>query len=110
MSNEPEAQDQNGEDARRDALDKRLLAAREREDKRNRPNAGAQSDASYRLGNRVLTELIAGIGGGAFFGWVIDRLIGRGHWGLLVVMALGTIVAFRNIIRISSRQPDQPDE
>jgi ATP synthase protein I len=106
MSQEPEAQDQRDEDAR-EALDRRLHAALEREAQRKGEQAKAQTDESYRLGNRVLTELIAGIGGGAFFGWVVDRLIGNGkHWGLLVVMALGTIVAFRNIIRISTRRPD----
>ena len=106
MSNEPEAQDPRGEDARLTALDERLKVVREREALRNAPNAGAQSDESYRLGNRVLAELIAGIGGGAFIGWVIDQLIGRGHWGLIVVMGLGTFAAFRNIIRISTRRPE----
>jgi len=106
MSDEPDVQDQRGGDAL-EALDAKLKAAREREDKRKGPKTGAETDENYRLGNRVLTELVAGIGGGAFFGWVIDRLIGYGkHWALLVVMALGTIVAFRNIIRISTRRPD----
>lgn len=106
MSDEPEAQDQRGEDARLAAFDERLKALREREDMRKTPNTGAQADESYRLGNRVLAELIAGIGGGAFIGWTIDQLIGRGHWGLLVVMGLGTFAAFRNIIRISTRRSE----
>jgi ATP synthase protein I len=58
------------------------------------------------MGNRVLAELIGGIGGGAFIGWVIDWAAGTSPWGLLVVMALGVIVAFRSIIRISTRRPD----
>jgi ATP synthase protein I len=58
------------------------------------------------MGSRVLAELIGGIGGGAFIGWVIDRFAGTSPWGLMVVMALGIIVAFRNIIRMASRQPD----
>lgn len=106
MSSEPEAQDQRDGDARLAALDERINAVREREEMRKTPNAGAQSDDSYRLGNRVLAELIAGIGGGAFIGWTIDQLIGRGHWGLLVVMGLGTFAAFRNIIRISTRRSE----
>jgi ATP synthase protein I len=105
MSEEP-ARDPVGADTRIDALDERLKAARQREDQRNKPTAGAESDASYRLGNRVLAELIGGIGGGAFLGWVIDHFAGTAPWGLLVVMAFGIIVAFRNIIRISSRRPD----
>lgn len=95
-----------GEDARIQALEARLKAAREREDQRNKPTGGAEADASYKLGNRVLAELIGGIGGGAFIGWGIDHLAGTTPWGLLVVMALGIIVAFRNIIRISSRRPE----
>ncbi len=106
MNDEPAEQDSPGEDARIKALEKRLAAAKEREDKRNRPTAGAESDANYRMGNRVLAELLGGIGGGAFFGWVIDHFAGTSPWGLLVVMFLGIIVAFRNIIRISNRQSD----
>ncbi|RZK01106.1 MAG: F0F1 ATP synthase assembly protein I [Novosphingobium sp.] len=106
MTDELPARDPIGEDARIDALDERLKAAREREDGRNRPVAGAEADANYRMGNRVLAELIGGIGGGAFVGWVIDWAAGTSPWGLLVVMFLGIIVAFRNIIRISSRRPD----
>lgn len=107
MSDEPPARDPIGEDARIDALDQRLKAAREREEVRNRAVAGGEADANYRMGNRVLAELIGGIGGGAFLGWVIDWAFGiKSHAGLLVVMFLGIIVAFRNIIRISNRRPD----
>ena len=102
----PPARDPVGEDARIDALEVRLKAAREREEERTKPAGGAGADANYKLGNRVLAELIGGIGGGAFIGWVIDHFAGTSPWGLLVVMALGIIVSFRNIIRISSRRPD----
>ncbi|MBS0476603.1 MAG: AtpZ/AtpI family protein [Proteobacteria bacterium] len=102
MSDERPAREPIGEDARIDALDARLKAAREREEERNRPGGtDVEADASYRLGNKVLAELLGGIGGGAFVGWVIDRFAGTSPWGLLVVMALGIIVAFRNIIRMS---------
>lgn len=94
-----------GEDARIDALERRLKAAREREEQRNAP-AKSEVDANYRLGNRVLGELLGGLAGGAFVGWVIDQFAGTTPWGLLVVMSLGIVVAFRNIIRISSRRPD----
>lgn len=106
MNDEPPARDPIGEDARVNALEARLKAAREREEQRNKPSLGTEADANYRLGNRVLAELIGGIGGGAFIGWVIDQFAGTSPWGLLAVMALGIIVAFRNIIRISSRRPD----
>ncbi len=59
MSDEKPAQAPIGEDARIDALEKRLAAAREREEMRNKPQVQG-ADRSYRLGNRVLAELIGG--------------------------------------------------
>ena len=106
MNDEKPAREPIGEDARIDALDARLTAAREREEQRNKPIAGAEADANYRMGNRVLAELIGGIGGGAFIGWVIDRFAGTSPWGLMVVMILGIVVSFRNIIRMSSPRSD----
>jgi ATP synthase protein I len=93
------------EDARINALEERLKAAHEREEQRNRPQVQG-ADANYKLGNRVLAELLGGMIGGAAIGWVIDRFAGTSPWGLLVMLFLGIIVAFRNIIRISSRRPD----
>lgn len=102
MEDDTNARNPVGEDQRMIALDERIKAVREREEARTKPTAGAEADANYRMGSRVLAELIGGIGGGAFIGWVIDQAIGRkSHWGLLVVMALGAFVAFRNIFRIS---------
>jgi len=106
MNDEKPAREPIGEDARIDALEARLAAAREREAERNKPVGGAEADANYRMGNRVLAELIGGIGGGAFIGWVIDRFAGTSPWGLLVVMVLGIVVSFRNIIRMASQRPD----
>lgn len=105
MSDEPSAREPIGDDARIDALEARLAAAREREEQRTGSVVGTEADANYRMGNRVLAELIGGIGGGAFIGWVIDRFAGTSPWGLLVVMALGIFVAFRNIIQMASQKP-----
>lgn len=106
MTEEPSARDPVGEDARIDSLDERLKALREREENRNRPAAAAETDESYRLGNRVLSELLGGVVGGLFLGWVIDHFAGTSPWGLMIMLFLGIGVAFRNIIRISSRRPD----
>ena len=106
MNDEPPARETNGDNARIDALEARLKAAREREDQRNKPVGVVEADANYRIGNRILAELLGGIGGGAFVGWVIDQVAGTSPWGLLVMLFLGIIVAFRNIIRISNRRPD----
>ncbi|GAA0276955.1 hypothetical protein GCM10009127_17140 [Alteraurantiacibacter aestuarii] len=105
MSEESPAREPIGEDARIDALEERLKAAREREEQRNRPQVQG-ADANYRLGNQVLAQLIGGPLGGAVIGWAIDRLAGTSPWGLLVMLFFGIIVAFRNIIRISNRRPD----
>jgi ATP synthase protein I len=106
MTDEPPAQDPVGEDARIDSLDERLKALREREEERNRPKAGAETDASYRLGNRVLSELLGGLAGGLFLGWLIDHFAGTSPWGLMVMLFAGIGIAFRNIIRITNRRPD----
>lgn len=107
MNDEPPARDPIAEDARIDALERRLKAAKEREEKRNRPQGSAAAgDANYRMGSKVLSQLIGGVGGGALIGWVFDHFVGTTPWGLLVMMFLGIISAFRNIIRISNRRPE----
>ena len=108
MSEEKPAREPIAEDARIDALEARLKAAREREDQRNRPQVKG-ADANYRSGNRVLADLLGGIFGGFVIGWVIDRFAGTAPWGLLVMLFLGIIVAFRNIIRAANTRPDDPD-
>ncbi|WP_066552819.1 AtpZ/AtpI family protein [Croceicoccus bisphenolivorans] len=105
MNEEQSGREPIGEDARIDSLDARLKAAREREETRNKPQVQG-TDANYRLGSKVLAELIGGLAGGALIGWVIDRFAGTSPWGLLVMLFLGMVVAFRNIIRISNRRPD----
>ena len=106
MSDETPAREPIGEDARIDALEGRLKAAREREEERIRPKA-AGSDANYRSGNRALADLLGGVLGGLVLGWLVDWLAGTSPWGLLVGLALGIVVAFRNIIRAANRPPDR---
>lgn len=104
MVDEPSAREPIGEDARIDALERRLKAANEREEKRSQPQVQG-ADANYRLGNRVLAELLGGILGGVVIGWTIDWFAETSPWGLLVMLFVGIGVAFRNIIRISNRRP-----
>ena len=40
--------------------------------------------------------------GGALIGWLIDRFADTSPWGLLGMLALGVVVAFRNIFRIAN--------
>lgn len=105
MSSDPSGQEPNGADARIESLDRRLAEAKQREAERTGVKQQG-ADANYRLGNRVLAELVGGMVGGSAIGWVIDLIAGTKPWGLLVMLFLGTIVAFRNIIRISNRRSD----
>jgi len=84
-------------------LDARLKAAQAREAERSSPRPGTGADANYRAGNRVLADLLGGLIGGLFLGWVIDQFAGTQPWGLLGMMTLGIIVAFRNIVRNSGQ-------
>ncbi len=105
MSDETPAREPIEEDARIDALEKRLRAAREREEQRTRTQVRG-ADASTRAGNRVLADLLGGIFGGALLGWVVDQFAGTSPWGLLVGLFLGIVVAFWNIFRIANRRSD----
>jgi ATP synthase protein I len=93
------------EDARLKSLDERLDRAKTEEAIRSGELRDDNGEASYRLGSRVLAELIGGMVGGALVGWVFDRLLGTSPWLLLALLALGTAAAFRNIIRISGGRP-----
>ena len=106
MSDEKPAREPIGEDARIDALEERLKAAREREEQRTSPTVKG-ADANYRSGNRALADLLGGVLGGLVLGWLFDWLAGTLPWGLLVGLALGIVVAFRNIIRSANHRPDQ---
>ena len=93
------------EDARLNSLDERLRQAKSEEAIRS-GEARIGGDAGYRLGNRVLAELIGGMVGGAVVGYTLDWLFGTSPWLLLALLFLGIISAFRNIIRISNRRPE----
>ncbi len=106
MSEIEPGQDPVGEDPRIASLEKRI----ERVEAAERVRTGQRdekADENTRLGNRVLAELIGGLAGGALIGWFLDRMIGTQPWLLLVFLFLGIIVAFRNIIRISTQRPKQ---
>jgi ATP synthase protein I len=90
------------EDSRLLSLNERLDRAQSAEAKRTEVKGRADGDANYQLGNRVLAELLGGLIGGGLFGWLIDMAIGTKPWGLLSMLLLGVIVAFRNIIRLVS--------
>jgi ATP synthase protein I len=91
------------EDARLNSLDERLKRAKSEEAIRTGA-VDTKGDASYRLGNRVLAELIGSMIGGAVVGATLDWLLGTSPWLLLALLFLGIVSAFRNIIRISNQR------
>ncbi len=108
MTDEKPAREPIAEDARIDALEERLKAAQEREDQRSQSQVKGV-DANYRSGNRVLADLLGGILGGLVIGWSIDYFAGTSPWGLLIMLFIGIVVAFRNIIRAANTQPTDPE-
>lgn len=103
MSEEKPAREPIVEDARIDALEARLKAAKERETERTQPKVKGV-DANYRSGNRALADLLGGVFGGSVIGWLFDWVFDTLPWGLLVGLFLGIGVAFRNIIRAANMQ------
>ncbi|UYV15046.1 AtpZ/AtpI family protein [Porphyrobacter sp. ULC335] len=109
MSDEKPAREPIQEDARIDALEARLKAAREREEQRNRPKVQGV-DANYSSGNRALASLLGGIIGGLVIGFAVDALFDIAPWGLLAGLFLGTASAFRSIILSATTRPADPDQ
>jgi ATP synthase protein I len=93
------------EDARLDRLDERIRQAQADEAVRT-GRAGKSADKNQQLGNRVLSYLIGGFAGGALIGWVLDRLFGTSPLLLIVLMLLGAIGGFWNIIKLANKRPE----
>ena len=104
-SDDPGQDGLNREDPRITSLNQRLDAAKRDEAIRS-GKSGQDQGKGYSQGNRVLSQLIGGPVGGAIIGWLLDRLFGTAPVLLLVMMALGIVVAFRNIIKISGERPE----
>jgi ATP synthase protein I len=100
--NEPWQDPRLPEDARLTSLDRRLKQAQLEEVRRTET---AKPDANYRLGMRVLGELIGAPFGGAVIGLVLDRWLGTAPWLLLVLLVLGFGIGIRNVVRITKTPP-----
>ena len=110
------AEDETGEvpklppDARLESLDKRLDRLQQEEAKRT---AKRQPDASYQAGQLVLSNLIGAPAGGFIIGFVLDKWLGTQPWLLLIMLFLGFVGGFMNVMRISKsstgRRPGGPE-
>ncbi len=104
-TNDPGQDPESVEDQRLTSLDERLRTIQQAEQVRT-GTAQKKPDRGYSQGNRVLSTLIAGLVGGGLLGWCFDYWFGTAPWLLLVMLFLGIVVAFRNIIRISQERPE----
>lgn len=104
-SKDPGREHLDREDPRITSLNQRLDPAK-RDEAVRASKVGAGQGKGYSQGNRVLSLLIGGPAGGALIGWLLDRLFGTAPVLLLVLLVLGVIVAFRNIIKISGERPE----
>jgi ATP synthase protein I len=107
------AEDETGEvpklppDARLESLDERLDRLQQTEAKRT---AKRQPDASYQAGQLVLSNLIGAPAGGFIIGFVLDKWLGTQPWLLLIMLFLGFVGGFVNVMRISkSSTGSRPD-
>ncbi len=106
MGNDDPGRDElDREDPRITSLNQRLDAVKRDEAIRS-GKSGQGQGKGYSQGNRVLSQLIGGPVGGAIIGWFLDRLFGTSPVLLLALTALGFVVAFRNIIKISGERPE----
>jgi len=98
------AEDENDEvpklppDARLESLDERLDRLQQAEAKRT---AKPTPDASYQAGQLVLSNLIGAPAGGFVIGFVLDKWLGTQPWFLLIMLFLGFVGGFVNVMRIS---------
>jgi ATP synthase protein I len=94
-------------DARLESLDERLDRLQKSEAKRT---AKRQPDASYQAGQLVLSNLIGAPAGGFVIGFVLDKWLGTQPWFLLIMLFLGFVGGFVNVMRISkSSTGNRPD-
>lgn len=94
------------DDRQFDTLDARLAAARAAEAARVGGAVRRPAAKGYKQGSRILAELIGAPAGAALIGWLLDRWLGSFPWLMLGMLALGFVVAFRNIYRIAQEKPE----
>lgn len=98
------AEDETGEvpklppDSRLESLDERLDRLQQAEAKRTEK---PKPDASYQAGQLVLSNLIGAPAGGFIIGFVLDKWLGTQPWLLLIMLFLGFLGGFMNVMRIS---------
>jgi ATP synthase protein I len=92
--------------ARLSRLGERLGQARSRRSPENRSAPGASADPSaFARGLRLSSELVGGVVFGALVGWLFDRWLGTGPWGLIVFFLLGFAGGILSVVRSAGVVP-----
>ncbi len=76
---------------------------------RKRPSAAPGTSARPRDTSRtplgqamtLSTEFVAGVIAGGILGWIADHLLGTKPWGMIVLLLLGCVAGFYNVMRAS---------
>lgn len=89
-----------------DNLKKRIADAKARDEKSRQDNASGSNviPDGARAGLRAATDLVAGVGVGAFLGYLLDAWLGTKPLFMIVMFFLGFIAGFVNIYRWQTGQ------
>jgi ATP synthase protein I len=80
-----------------DELERRLKQARP--EPGGRGAEAADRPRAMGLAFRVSVELVSALAVGVGLGWAIDRWLGTGHWGMVVMFFLGAAAGMLNVYR-----------
>ena len=95
--NDTSNNDADGDRKRLDDLDSRLHAARKGPEPAQRTSMQREMSFAYR----VMIEMIAGLGFGAFVGWWLDSWLGTRPIAMVVMILLGFAAGVLNAYRAS---------
>lgn len=85
-----------------DSLARRIAAARAAES-----NVRDGAKTNENSGFQAASEFIGAMLAGGFIGWFIDRQVGTGPWGLILMLLLGFATGLYQSLRRQRRQVDR---
>ena len=90
----------------KDDFDKRLAAARQRQESKHRPRQSVASMSGAAVGFRIAIEILAAIAVGVGIGIALDAWLGTKPWLLILFCILGFGGAMANVMR-TAREIDR---
>lgn len=85
-------------DDRLDDFDARLALAKGAHAERTRFVDG-QRKAGYGMAFAIAADLVGGLAGGAFLGWLVDRWLESAPFGMIAFFILGALAGMWNVFR-----------